>query len=956
MTDTAKVTPPDEGLTRGMSVKFDDAAKAASAKKKKQKKAGLLQKVRGINLFPEYVEHGDNKIVLRGIVKTVIFIILLTSTALKILLDKLSEDLPSLRINKETDPRLLKPTFDDYKAVNGMVETKGWGPLICPCAVTQVRTLRMFADGMAKSKKVAARRRLREAAAADAGAGARQEWPAPGATDAQPDDSVGGQPESQPESQQQQQQQQQQRRGLAADSDMLAGVSFYTMIDQCQPGRQQLSFAMLKKFPIAYHNRTGGLRDHTLVNPMGADYGTAAGMAFLKHFKARSSAAEAWSATDFITEDEFRAEMVGNHNAYFEIRNISIAGLCAAARNLIEKNKNAYLARFLSSPSLMDQRTIRSVLDSRFIHMKDLSLSTFNIAFEQDTFRMDFEGLVSTWGKQVNRYVDSLHSQNTGAMLDAYESMFNYAVGATFRNMQDVGVGAEIWDVDFCVRMIEGLQLGTMWNGVALTAAGKEAELRACQNNVLPQYGFHMPTDVPVNTKLVKASTAAPNPMRLADAEKYVLAADGNDFKAGLPIVRPPTSPDKEKASYGRCWSPPPTAMPKQSDFMCSGPGGLTHDCLNKDRAQCTTPCTWGPPVHMRPTNKAYNVWEFENRGFVEAAPVPPAAASPYFTPVDCCSSFGNYVTNQCSRRCWGADPDCKGKDFVACQALKHADGTSKCKYGGVGANKAPGWDPLKTCQKCNKLTGKDTLCLGCPLAYAAVGSPYYGKVQDCTTDQKIWLAHRESFESCCPHHTHTNYWTCSEAAALLTHDSAKPIPDAWWTGTDSTLSRTCAASPHYNPAGQVKCGDKMMNVLEAFDFKRVGWTGAPRSALGEFPGWQTLAKHWWNGALPKKNVVSNPTGGQLSAFARSVMKYQAYCARHNLPSMPLYDTDKPRVPSECQPASQPSASPRLFGSTAPPPACKMLTPHPPAPLPLDLAQSRPALAPSRRGRTPRRR
>ena len=951
MSDAAKVIP-DGGLTRGRSERFDDAAKAASAKKKKAKKAGLLQKIRGINLFPEYVEHGDNKIVLRGIVKTVIFVVLLLSTGLKILLDKLSEDLPSLRINKEADARLLKPTFDDYKAVNGMVETKGWGPLICPCAVTQVKTIKMFEDGMAKSKKVAARRRLREAAAAaagagagaSAGAGARQEWPAPGATDAQPDDSVGGQP---PESQQR-------GRGLAADTDMLAGVSFYTMIDQCQPGQQQLSFAMLKKFPITYHNRTGGLRDHTLVNPaMGADYGTAAGMAFLRHFKARGSAAEAWSAADFITEDDFRAEMVGNHNAYFEIRNISIAGLCAAARNLIEKNKNAYLARFLSSPSLMDQRTIRSVLDSRFIHMKDLSLSTFNIAFEQDTFRMDFEGLVSTWGKQVNRYVDSLHSQNTGAMLDAYESMFNYAVGATFRNMQDVGVGAEIWDVDFCVRMIEGLQLGTMWNGVALTAAGKEAELRACQNNVLPQYGFHMPTDVPVNTKLVKASTAPPDPTRLADAEKYVLAADGNDFKAGLPIVRPAIgfAANFKQASYGRCWSPPPTAMPKQSDFMCSGPGGITHDCLNYAKAQCTTPCTWGPPVHMRPTNKAYNVWEFENRGAVEAAPVAPAAASPYFTPVDCCSSFGNYVTNQCSRRCWGADPDCKDKNFVACQALKHADGTSKCKYGGVGANIAPSYSGGKTCSKCNKLTGKDTLCLGNSVAYTAVGSPYFGKEQTCTADQLKWLAHRESFESCCPHHPHTNYMTMY-TPALHTHDSAKPIPDAWWTGTADTLSRTCAASPHGN---QFNCGDKMNNVLEAFDFKRVGWTGAPRRGLGEFPGWQTLAKHWWNGALPKKNVVSNPTGGQLSAFARSVMKYQAYCARHNLPSMPLYDTDKPRVPSECQPASHRPArgplgrQPRRHlqkADTAP-------SRNPP---PLYLAQSRPAPAPSRRGRTPRRR
>ena len=54
---------------------------------------------------------------------------------------------------------------------------------------------------------------------------------------------------------------------------------------------------------------------------------------------------------------------------------------------------------------------------------------------------------------------------------------------------------------------------------------------------------------------------------------------------------------------------------------------------------------------------------------------------------------------------------------------------------------------------------------------------------------------------------------------------------------------------------------------------------------------------NWWTGELPAKRKVGAPSGKQLLAFTGAVLKYQAFCARNNLPSMPLYDATAPRRP-----------------------------------------------------------
>ena len=73
----------------------------------------------------------------------------------------------------------------------------------------------------------------------------------------------------------------------------------------------------------------------------------------------------------------------------------------------------------------MEQEVLHSILGSRFNHMRDLSVTTFNLAYEKDTFRMEFEGLESEWGENLNNYLDSVHAEDVAAMAEAYEGFMH---------------------------------------------------------------------------------------------------------------------------------------------------------------------------------------------------------------------------------------------------------------------------------------------------------------------------------------------------------------------------------------------------------------------------------------------------------------------------------------------------------------------------------------------------
>merc|ERR1711865_897593 len=52
-----------------------------------------------------------------------------------------------------------------------------------------------------------------------------------------------------------------------------------------------------------------------------------------------------------------------------------------------------------------------------------------------------------------------------------------------------------------------------------------------------------------------------------------------------------------------------------------------------------------------------------------------------------------------------------------------------------------------------------------------------------------------------------------------------------------------------------------------------------------------------WKGTYPAKHYRHKPYGKQIGLFTKAMHRYQAYCAKHNLRSMPLYDETGQRPP-----------------------------------------------------------
>ena len=92
-----------------------------------------------------------------------------------------------------------------------------------------------------------------------------------------------------------------------------------------------------------------------------------------------------WKKEDFIDQSTFE------QNVNFEVRNVSIEGICTAGREIADANRAAYLERVVNSPKMLDKKLLITTLKSRFGHMKRQTMSTFNLMYEMDTFRLEFE-------------------------------------------------------------------------------------------------------------------------------------------------------------------------------------------------------------------------------------------------------------------------------------------------------------------------------------------------------------------------------------------------------------------------------------------------------------------------------------------------------------------------------------------------------------------------------------
>lgn len=115
----------------------------------------VVKIMRDGNLFPEYVEHGDYNLVVRGIVKTAIFAVLLGVVGTMTFMAKVNVDLPDLRRTKDHDKRLdeSQSTFSASHGYGWQVQYENWintsidvdtdnkkKHLVCNCKRPQVQT------------------------------------------------------------------------------------------------------------------------------------------------------------------------------------------------------------------------------------------------------------------------------------------------------------------------------------------------------------------------------------------------------------------------------------------------------------------------------------------------------------------------------------------------------------------------------------------------------------------------------------------------------------------------------------------------------------------------------------------------------------------------------------------------------------------------------------------------
>merc|ERR1712166_1156719 len=68
-----------------------------------------------------------------------------------------------------------------------------------------------------------------------------------------------------------------------------------------------------------------------------------------------------------------------------------------------------------------------------------------------------------------------------------------------------------------------------------------------------------------------------------------------------------------------------------------------------------------------------------------------------------------------------------------------------------------------------------------------------------------------------------------------------------------------------------------------------------------------------WTGNAPARHSLQYPTGNQITVFTISMHRYQAYCAKHNFLSMPLYEDTEVRPSPAFSEEHMKTWSERLF-------------------------------------------
>jgi len=190
----------------------------------------------------------------------------------------------------------------------------------------------------------------------------------------------------------------------------------------CQQGGhdQTLAFSTAEQFATSYAG--GSLSRETFVDkePFGCDE---------------------WKAEDFLSEEEFCQSI------QWDTRHISFGELCTSADKFIGNQVSAYLETQLFSLELLTPQQIEELLRERFKQASNVAVSTFQLAYDLDTFRLDFEGVQTAWAGDLHNYLDRLHKNDILARLKAYEEHYDATLLVAFRDhVGDSPVPGEWWE------------------------------------------------------------------------------------------------------------------------------------------------------------------------------------------------------------------------------------------------------------------------------------------------------------------------------------------------------------------------------------------------------------------------------------------------------------------------------------------------------------------------------
>lgn len=548
-----------------------------------------------------------------------------------------------------------------------------------------------------------------------------------------------------------------------------------------------------------------------------------------------------WSMKDFITEKEFEAGIT------FETRNISIVKLCDAAEELVRSNKEAYLERVLSSPILMDNMTVAKVLQSRFEHMRSLSLSTFNLAFEQDTFRLEFEGVVSGWGKGLDAYLDGIHSQQIMAELDAFHGWLTQELLDLLDSSLFADVQVEpVWQD----QGRKYYQMGVWYPGTVSQKKKSETQKfdvgsgKFKLNSGTGQYDIY-DRDFWAPSAEVKITGTPGAQWGADDQNEYWPDCSGfNLYDTGyVPGYNESGRKGNGKKCHSCCQSYEyfqdhcadtsqyPLDSPMGSlGVMTPEKGGLGLGLATAPKCAATTE-VWRAPtsIDSTPTRQGFPAkW----RPLVEATDaVGDRPGGWNFNPN--LKNFNSNIPGKCQ---WAGSPKFDTKSWKANHPSK-----PNVRFPMCGPfNMMPGGYADAGSQY--MVTPTD-----CPLVGSGSGS---GSGIDCCKDEATYDQHcktglgGKAFKTCCD----TVYWT---------EEAQKDYPGTIMDVEDNLRLYGFQPPRYFDQLCKKRDPDSL-----------------------------------WTGNYPEKPVRAPPLGSQISLFTRTVHRYQAYCARHKLRSMPLYDKD----------------------------------------------------------------